>query len=139
VKAYLLKLDGRDEGPFSDTQIAQMFADQRVNRSTPCKPESGGDWRTVDEYLPMLKYGTERPARTTNGASRGMARSTDGGGIRITDIDVPFRSVLKMAFKVFAAWLIVLVCFVPVIILFWVIFAAVIMAALGGLAGLQPR
>ena len=64
MKSYLLKLSGREEGPYSDSQIAQLFADQQVNRSTPCKPEANGEWKTIDDYLPMLKYGTQLPAPT---------------------------------------------------------------------------
>jgi hypothetical protein len=56
MKSYSLKFSGREEGPYEDTQIAQMFADGRVNRNTPCKPASGGEWKSVDDYLPMLKY-----------------------------------------------------------------------------------
>ncbi len=33
MKSYLLKLSGREQGPYSESQIGQMFADQQVNRS----------------------------------------------------------------------------------------------------------
>jgi hypothetical protein len=29
---------GREEGPYGEPQIAQMFADGRIDRNTPCKP-----------------------------------------------------------------------------------------------------
>jgi hypothetical protein len=61
MKSYSLKLSGREEGPYGEAQIAQMFADGRVNRNTPCKPGAGGDWKSIDDYLPMLKYGTQLP------------------------------------------------------------------------------
>jgi len=57
VKAYSLKLSGGEEGPYGEAQIAQMFADGRIDRNTPCKPVDRGDWKSVDDYLPMLKLG----------------------------------------------------------------------------------
>ena len=48
MKSYLLKLSGREEGPCSESQVAKMFADQRVDRYMPCKPEAAGDWKTID-------------------------------------------------------------------------------------------
>jgi|SRR5207248_1872631 len=132
MKSYFLQLGGRQEGPYSETQIAQMFADGRVNRSTPCKTDHMGDWRTVDEYLPMLKYGTELPAASPR--SNVFATSPPalrGTNVAITDINVPFSSVLRMMFKVFAAWLIVTVCFVPIIAVLWFIVFAIIAALVG--------
>jgi len=41
--------------------MAQMYADRRIDRNTPCKPVSGVEWKSVDDYLPMLKYGTQLP------------------------------------------------------------------------------
>lgn len=137
-KSFLLKLDGREEGPVSDTQIAQMFADQQVNRSTPCKPQSGGEWRTIDDYLPTLKYGTQLPSptpRATPPRASTPAVAIADQRVAVVDFDMPFGSILRMMFKMFAAWMIVLICFIPVIVLFWVLFAAVITAALGSLTG----
>jgi hypothetical protein len=72
MKSYSLKLFGREEGPYEEAQIAQMFADGRIDRNTPCKPADRGDWKSVDDYLPMLKYGTQLPTpsevRTTAAA-----------------------------------------------------------------------
>src|ERR671919_1795390 len=61
MKSYLLRLFDREEGPYQETQIAQMFADGRIDRNTPCKPADHGEWKTIDDYLPMLKYGTQLP------------------------------------------------------------------------------
>jgi len=61
MKAYLIKFSNREEGPYDETQMAQIFADGRMDRNTPYKPVSDGDWRTIDDYLPMLKYGTQLP------------------------------------------------------------------------------
>jgi hypothetical protein len=41
-----------------------MFADGLIDRNTPCKPADRGDWKTVDDYLPILKYGTQLPPPT---------------------------------------------------------------------------
>jgi len=64
MKTYLIKFSNREEGPYAETQMAQMFADGRVDRNTPCKPVDRGEWKTVDDYLPMLKYGTQLPPPT---------------------------------------------------------------------------
>ncbi len=55
MKSYSLKLSGREEGPYAESQIAQMVADGRIDRNTPCKPADRGDWKTIDDYLSMLK------------------------------------------------------------------------------------
>ena len=132
MKSYFLKLGGRQEGPYSETQIAQMFADRRVDRSAPCKTDHLGDWRTVDEYLPMLKYGTELPAASpSSSVFITSPPSLPGTNVAITDVNVPFSSVLRMMFKVFAASLIVVACIAPVVIMLWFIVFAIIAALVG--------
>ena len=64
LKTYLVKFSDHEEGPYAETQVAQMFADGRIDRNTACKPVSSGDWKTVDDYLPMVKYGTQLPPAT---------------------------------------------------------------------------
>ena len=64
MKSYVVKISDREEGPYDQAQMAQMFADARVDRDTPCKPSGEGDWKTIDDYLPMLKYGTQLPPTT---------------------------------------------------------------------------
>ncbi len=138
MKSFLLKLNGREEGPYSDTQVAQMFADQRVNRSTPCKPVNGGDWKTVDDYLPTLKYGTQLPSPT---ASRTVALAPSASlrqdRVAVVDVDIPFSSVLKIMFKWAAAAFVVFCCFVPAIIVVLAIvmtlFASMISGAISAL------
>ncbi len=138
MKSFLLKLNGREEGPYSDTQMAQMFADQRVNRSTPCKPVNGGDWKTVDDYLPTLKYGTQLPSPT---ASRTVALAPSASlrqdRVAVVDVDIPFSSVLKIMFKWAAAAFVVFCCFVPAIIVVLAIvmtlFASMISGAISAL------
>ena len=64
MKSYVVKFSDQEEGPYDETQMAQMYADGRIDRNTPCKPVSGGEWKSVDDYLPMLKYGTQLPPAT---------------------------------------------------------------------------
>jgi hypothetical protein len=91
-----------------------------------------GDWRTIDEYLPMLKYGTELPAASpSSSVFTTSPPGLPGTNVAITDVNVPFSSVLRMMFKVFAAWLIIIVCFVPVIAVLWFIVFAIIAAFVG--------
>jgi hypothetical protein len=121
----------------------QSIADRRADRNTPCRLGSDGIWKTIDEYLPMLKYGTQlhnptapvvrsedpafygtRPLSTKNPAS-------EGHRITPVDIDLPFVSILKLTFKWMAAAMIASACLFPVLML--VVF--VIMAIFGSLLG----
>ena len=127
MKTYLIKFSDREEGPYAEAQVAQMFADGRIDRNTPCKPSDGGEWKTIDDYLPMLKYGTQLPTPAPSKSVLSTAPGSPQAGVTISDIDVPFSSVLKMAFKIFAAWLIVAVCLVPIFLILWfLLFAGII-------------
>src|SRR2546428_167609 len=119
MKSFRLKLVGRDAGPFSEAQIAQMFADGSVNRHTPCKLAGSNEWKSVDDYLPMLKYGTQlpEPSRTAAGDSgrysQSSAPSLPAQRVAVVDFDIPFGSVLKIMFKWGAAAFVVICCFMP--------------------------
>ena len=63
MQSYSLRISDRAEGPYSETQISQLYADGRIDRHTPCRLATGGDWKTIDDFLPMLKYGTQLPCR----------------------------------------------------------------------------
>ena len=132
-KAYLLKLSDREEGPYAESQIAQMFADRRVNRSTPCKPQSGGDWKTIDDYLPILKYGTQLPPPTPKQISspNPLSPPLAAQRVAVVDLDLPFPSILKLMFKWMAAGFIVFCCFLPAVIALWLIIMAIIASVLG--------
>jgi len=148
MKSYLLKLSDREEGPFTEMEVAQMFANQNVNRYTPCKPNTGADWKTIDDFMPMLKYGTQLPPPTptapvpTAPSSNQIAPASPNvtpaaipaGPQRTTlvDIDLPFGSLLKLMFKWAAAAFIVGVCFIPAAIIIWLIFMALLAGLMGG-------
>lgn len=119
---------------YSEEQVAQMFADQRVDRNTPCRLATGGDWKTIDDYLPTLKYGTQLPPPTPRQVQIAANPSSTIAAQRVAvvDLDIPFGSVLKIMFKWMAAGFIVFCCFIPVIILIWVIIMGVLAALLGG-------
>jgi hypothetical protein len=133
MKSYWLKLSGREEGPYGEAQIAQMFADGRIDRNTPCKPTGGGDWKSVDDYLPMLKYGTQLPAPSE---ARNTAANQDTAPlaqrVAVVDFDIPFWSVLKIMFKWMAAVFVVFCCFLPAIILIWLIIVGVFAGLISG-------
>jgi hypothetical protein len=135
MKSYLLKLSGGEEGPYGETHIAQMFADGRIDRNTACKPTSGGDWKSIDDYLPMLKYGTQLPPPTkvhSVSPTPPPVLSQLSQRVSVIDFDIPFGSVLKVMFKWMAAAFIVFCCFLPVIIILWLIIGAVVAALIGG-------
>jgi hypothetical protein len=136
MKSYVVKFSDREEGPYDEARMAQMFADKRIDRDTPCKPVSGGDWKTVDDYLPMLKYGTQLPppakVPVVPPAPPPVLSSQLSQRISIVDFDIPFWSVLKIMFKWMAAGLVVFCCFLPVIFVLWLIVAAIFAALFGG-------
>ena len=134
MKSYLVKLSNREEGPYGEAQIAQMFADGRIDRNTPCKPADRGEWRTIDDYLPMLKYGTQLPPPTKIRAVPPTAPPVifSSQRVSVVDFDIPFWSVLKIMFKWMAAAFVVFCCFLPVIVVLWLIVATVFAGLIGG-------
>ncbi len=122
-KSYFLTLSGREEGPYSDAQVAQMFADQWVDRATPCRLAAGNDWKTIDDYLPILKYGTQLPPATPQQVHPPPIPSATFAAQRVAvvDFDIPLGSLLKIMFKWMAAAFVVFCCFIPAILLIWVI------------------
>jgi len=135
VRSFHLKIAGREEGPYGELQIAQMFADGRVDRNTPCKPADQREWKTIDNYLPMLKYGTQlpTPSRVSNMPPKPPpALPLSAQPVSVVDFDIPFWSLLKIMFKWMAAGLIVGLCLMPVVIVVWLIVMALFAAFLGG-------
>jgi hypothetical protein len=135
VRSFILKIDDREEGPLTETEVAQMFADGRVDRNTPCKPSDRGDWKTVDDYLPMLKYGTQLPPAAKVAVPPPPPHPVDSSSsqrVSVIDFDIPFGSVLKIMFKWMAAALVVFCCFLPVIFVLWLIVAAIFAALFNG-------
>ena len=140
MKSYLLKLSGREEEPYVEAQIAQLFADGRIDRNTPCKPADRGDWKTIDDYLPMLKYGTQlpSPSRVVTPPPAIPPPVLFSQRVSVVDFDIPFWSVLKIMFKWMAAAFVVFCCFLPAIIVIWLIIMAVFAGLINGvLSNLQ--
>jgi GYF domain 2 len=134
VRSFHLKIADREEGPFTETEVAQMFADGRIDRNTVCKPSEGGEWKTIDDYLPMLKYGTQLPPATKVPAVPPAPPPVllPPQRVSVVDFDIPFGSVLKIMFKWMAAALVVFCCFLPVIFVLWLIVAAIFAALFSG-------
>ena len=134
MRSFHLKIAEREEEVFTETEVAQMFADGRVDRNTPCKPSDRGDWKTIDDYLPMLKYGTQLPPASKvppiPPAPPPVILSSQR--VSVIDFDIPFGSVLKIMFKWMAAGLVVFCCFLPVIFVLWLIVAAIFAALFNG-------
>lgn len=121
-----------------------MVADQRVNRNTPCRLENARDWKTIDDYLPTLKYGTQLPPATPASPKQVQIAASPSATVAsqrvaIVDFDIPFGSVLKIMFKWMGAAFIVSFCFIPVVILFWVIIMGALAAFVGGAMSNLPR
>jgi hypothetical protein len=135
MKSYVVKISDREEGPFNETQMAQMFADRRIDRNTQCKLVDRAEWKTVDDYLPMLKYGTQLPPPTPVPAvppTPPVLLSQSSQRVSVVDFDIPFGSVLKIMFKWMAAAFVVFCCFMPAIVIIWMIVMALIAALFSG-------
>lgn len=134
MRSFHLKIAGREEGPFTETEVAQMFADRRIDRDTPCKPADRGDWKAIDDYLPMLKYGTQLPPAAKVPIIPPVLPSSvfPSQRVSVVDFDIPFGSVLKIMFKWMAAGLVVFCCLLPVILVLWLIVAAIFAAFFSG-------
>jgi uncharacterized protein DUF4339 len=136
MKTYLIKLSDSEEGPYDQAQVAQMFANGRVDRNTPCKPSDRGEWKSIDDYLPMLKYGTQLPPPAKIPAIPAVPPPVSSlevsQRVSVIDFDIPFGSVLKILFKWMAAGLVVFCCFLPVIFVLWLIVAAIFAALFNG-------
>jgi hypothetical protein len=136
MKSYVVRFSDGEEGPYDETRMAQIYADGRIDRNTPCKPAVGGEWKSVDDYLPMLKYGTQLPPATKLPAvppvPPPISLSQLSQRVSIVDFDIPFGSVLKIMFKWIAAALVVVCCFLPVIFILWLIVAAIFAALFSG-------
>ncbi len=135
MKSYVVKVPDHEEGPYDETQMAQMFADGRVGRNTLCKPVDRGEWKTVDDSLPMLKYGTQLPPPTKAPAvppTPPVLLSQSSQRVSVIDFDIPFGSVLKIMFKWMAAAFVVFCCFLPAIAVIWMIVMAVLVALFSG-------
>lgn len=153
MQSYSLKISDRAEGPYSETQISQLYADGRIDRHTPCQPATGGDWKTIDDFLPMLKYGTQLPVPTPAkpfapgvtpedqhpppapaaplASPQTPSPPFESRQIALVDIDLPFVSILKLMFKWMAAAFLVLCCFIPALV--FLLF--IVMAIFGSLLG----
>jgi hypothetical protein len=134
MKTYLIKLSESEEGPYDEADVAQMFANGRIDRDTPCKPFDRGEWKTVDDYLPMLKYGTQLPpaTRVPEIPPTPTPVFSPSQRVSVIDFDIPFGSVLKILFKWMAAALVVFCCFLPLIFVLWLIVAAIFAALFSG-------
>ena len=132
MKSYVLKLPDREDALYSEAQIAQMFADRRVNRYTPCRRTEDKEWKTIDDFLPSLKYGTQLPPPTPKPGPAMAAPVAACSRVALVDLDIPFVSILKMMFKWMAAAFIVFCCFIPAIIAVWLIVMAVFASLIGG-------
>ena len=133
MKSYFVKVSDHEEGPYVETQIAQMFADGLIDRNTRCKPVVGGEWKSIDDYLPMLKYGTQLPPPTKVRAIPPTPPPVIlSQRVSVVDFDIPFGSVLKIMFKWMAAAFIAAYCFLPAIVVVWLIVVTLAAALIGG-------
>ncbi|MEO6871445.1 MAG: DUF4339 domain-containing protein [Chthoniobacterales bacterium] len=137
MRSYQLKIAEREEGPYTEEQVSQLFADGRVDRYTPCRTVGSGEWKEIDDYLPMLKYGTQLPPATVvvpapevpaeaRPAASAPSIPTLTKQVTLVDIDLPFFSLVRLMFKWAAAGLVVGICLIPILIILWVVLFALL-------------
>jgi hypothetical protein len=82
----------------------------------------------------MLKYGSQLPPPTKVPAVPPTPPPAllSSQRVSVVDFDIPFGSVLKIMFKWIAAAFIVFCCFLPAVIVVWLIVMAVIAALFSG-------
>jgi hypothetical protein len=84
-------------------------------------------------YLLMLKYGTQlpppAPIREVSPKPPPVLLSQQ---VSVVDFDIPFWSVLKIMFKWMAAAFVVFCCFLPFIVVLWLLVMAVFAGLIGG-------
>ena len=55
---FFLQINGQSEGPFSVEEIEDLHGAGRVNRSTPCRVETGGEWSSIYNLVPSAIWVT---------------------------------------------------------------------------------
>jgi len=81
----------------------------------------------------MLKYGTQLPPAIKASAMPPTPPAVLlSQRVSVVDFDIPFWSVLKIMFKWMAAGFVVLCCFLPAIVVVWLIVMAVLAALFSG-------
>lgn len=56
-KRYELRVEGHILWNLTEADITEIFQRGRIGSSTPCRISGSTEWRNLDEYFPLLKYG----------------------------------------------------------------------------------
>jgi hypothetical protein len=83
MKSYLLKASDREEGPYQETEVAQMFADGRVDRNTRCK--------RLENHRRLSADAEIRNAIATAHRESWRSSDTAAGRLVATDLSRGFR------------------------------------------------
>lgn len=57
-------VEGQTKLNLDEDDVAVLFTTGHVNRTSQCRIAGTKEWRTVDDVLPLLKWGTTSPPRT---------------------------------------------------------------------------
>src|SRR5205809_7470492 len=101
MKQFLLKISGSQVGPYSEEDITQMYHDNRIDRNTPCRPPTDEVWKTLDDYLPFLKYDLQLPPSPAKPPPVYIQSVTPPPAqkVAVVDVDVPFFSIFRLMLK----------------------------------------
>jgi hypothetical protein len=58
IMRFFLQINGQSEGPFTVEEIEDLHGAGRVNRSTPCRPETKGAWSSIYNLVPTAIWVT---------------------------------------------------------------------------------
>ena len=53
---YYLRIDGQQEGPFTDDEVEDLHGVGRISKGTPCRNTYDPNWKTVDDHVPRAKW-----------------------------------------------------------------------------------
>ncbi len=53
---YYLRIDGQQEGPFTEDEVEDLHGVGRISKGTPCRNTYDPDWKTVDDHVPRAKW-----------------------------------------------------------------------------------
>lgn len=80
MELYDVKTRGL-HSPLNSREISVLFRTGRFDTQTKCKPVGEGQWRTIDELFPLLKYESGRVYEMRKISGRGPGRARVAGAI----------------------------------------------------------
>jgi hypothetical protein len=128
MKRFDLQVHGQVRPSVDESEVMELFSHETINRDTPCRITGETKWRTCDELLPSMKYGSKVPP------SQGpRIEASDGSRIVIHDVRLSFSTVFRLFVQVMLSSLIVGIAIMVVSLILWLLLGALVLGLIGGL------